>query len=316
MARQWHPDKNPDNPQAEQRFKAISEAYEVLSDGNKRQIYDERGKDGVQQAEAMGQVDVGMLFRLMFGGGAFDDFFGDVCQLPLLKQMTGSMEAGGAAPEAMTRERSEELRAEEEAYCRQLAAKLRTRLDQWAAGPGGEAGLGEACRGEGAELCEAPGGGDLVSMVGYVYGQEGRQRAGRFLGLEGLVAKVEEKAHVASASMGVLVEAVRTANMAHAVDRAGAAAAQRDEQQQREMEERMMRSGLNVVWKMGKLLLEERVRRVCQLMFDEVAKDRRKKETLARALMQVGEVFHRLGQAEKRAAKQAGRSGPAHLDGM
>ena len=49
----------------------------------------------------------------------------------------------------------------------------------------------------------------------------------------------------------------------------------------------MMRSGLNVVWKMGKLLLEERVRRVCDIMMSAVDKDRRRVEALAAALMQV-----------------------------
>ncbi len=39
---------------------------------------------------------------------------------------------------------------------------------------------------------------------------------------------------------------------------------------QRELEAKMMRSGLNVVWKMGKLLLEERVRRVCEIMMSAV----------------------------------------------
>jgi hypothetical protein len=48
-----------------------------------------------------------------------------------------------------------------------------------------------------------------------------------------------------------------------------------------------MRSGLNVVWTMGKLLLEERVRRVCDIMMSAVDKDRRRVEALAAALMQV-----------------------------
>ena len=56
---------------------------------------------------------------------------------------------------------------------------------------------------------------------------------------------------------------------------------------QRELEAKMMRSGLNVVWKMGKLLLEERVRRVCDIMMSAVDKDRRRVEALAAALMQV-----------------------------
>jgi hypothetical protein len=48
----------------------------------------------------------------------------------------------------------------------------------------------------------------------------------------------------------------------------------------------MMKSGLNVVWKMGKLMLEERCRRICEIMMSGVDKDRSKVESLAHALIQ------------------------------
>lgn len=53
-ALQYHPDKNPGDSTAEKRFKEISEAYEVLSDDKKRQIYDQYGKDAVQGGAGAG----------------------------------------------------------------------------------------------------------------------------------------------------------------------------------------------------------------------------------------------------------------------
>lgn len=53
-ALKYHPDRNPGDPEAEKKFKEISEAYEVLSDDKKRQLYDRFGKDGVSGAHMGG----------------------------------------------------------------------------------------------------------------------------------------------------------------------------------------------------------------------------------------------------------------------
>jgi molecular chaperone DnaJ len=77
---QFHPDKNPGNKEAEEKFKEAAEAYEVLSDENKRAQYDRFGHakpgGGGFQGHDMNMEDIFSQFGDIFGGGGFDSFFG------------------------------------------------------------------------------------------------------------------------------------------------------------------------------------------------------------------------------------------------
>ena len=89
QAVKYHPDKNPGDKAAEEKFKELGEAYEVLSDGQKKAAYDRHGHAAFdarsragagQRGGAGGFHDPFVVFREVFGsggGGIFDSFFGE-----------------------------------------------------------------------------------------------------------------------------------------------------------------------------------------------------------------------------------------------
>lgn len=82
-AMQYHPDKNPNNKEAEDKFKEAAEAYEVLSDNTKRQRYDQYGHEGMRAgADYRGYTDINDVFSNFsdifgagFGGSIFEEVF-------------------------------------------------------------------------------------------------------------------------------------------------------------------------------------------------------------------------------------------------
>lgn len=76
LAIQYHPDKNPGNKEAEEKFKEATEAYEVLIDDKKRSVYDQYGFDGVKNMGGGFDPSAFQGFEDIFGGGGgFSDLF-------------------------------------------------------------------------------------------------------------------------------------------------------------------------------------------------------------------------------------------------
>ncbi|KAL4907700.1 hypothetical protein BDW74DRAFT_147988 [Aspergillus multicolor] len=97
-----HPDKNPGDETAHERFQAIGEAYQVLSDAELRKRYDTHGKEGAVPDQ--GFEDPNEFFGMIFGGDAFYDLIGEIS---LLQDLTTRMEI-------TTEEAEEDLAAQTE----------------------------------------------------------------------------------------------------------------------------------------------------------------------------------------------------------
>lgn len=95
LAMKYHPDRNPNNPQAEHKFKEISQAYEVLSDEQKRAAYDRYGEQAFEQG---GGGPGGAGFQ---GFGGFSD---------ILDEMLRNMRGGGGPSEAQFHQNGTDLR--------------------------------------------------------------------------------------------------------------------------------------------------------------------------------------------------------------
>ncbi|VDN16481.1 unnamed protein product [Dibothriocephalus latus] len=115
LALRWHPDKNPNNKEeAEHRFKLLGEAYEVLSDPRKRELYDLYGKEGIvnggpaRRGSARYSTadpfftpfvfhDPMDIFREVFGDSGFDQLFGSMFAAPVHRVHRSATTANSSA---------------------------------------------------------------------------------------------------------------------------------------------------------------------------------------------------------------------------
>lgn len=105
LAKQYHPDQNPDDKSAEQRFKSVNQAYEVLKDANQRAAYDRFGHAAFQQAQSASGG-----YRGGFGGGRGGFGFGGGNVDDIFQEIFGDFMGSGTGRAARGEARGQDLR--------------------------------------------------------------------------------------------------------------------------------------------------------------------------------------------------------------
>lgn len=180
LALKHHPDRVPEEEKkaAEERFKEISEAYGVLSDPDKRRMYDQYGHSGIDQNYTAEDIFRGADFNSIFGEAGLGDIFSQIFGDSGFDIFGGGMRGGGRGGRARSRGRDIQYEAEislEEAF-KGVKKKIRVPRNEFCSacqGSGAKAGTAKktcpTCRGQGqvvmssgffrmAQTCSACGG--------------------------------------------------------------------------------------------------------------------------------------------------------------
>jgi hypothetical protein len=166
LARKYHPDKNPGDTEAAEKFKNIAEAYQVLSDKELRAKYDKEGKDGLSAdktsvAETMaGKLDPTLLFAFLFGSDKFSNYVG--------RLSTATAASVGDSPKISIQDASELQKRR----VTRLAVHLIDKISPWVHAPADAPDARSAIEAEwtveGDTLAKASFGHQLVTTIGKV----------------------------------------------------------------------------------------------------------------------------------------------------
>ncbi|CAE5958125.1 unnamed protein product [Arabidopsis arenosa] len=155
-ARQVHPDKNPNDPQAAHNFQVLGEAYQVLSDPGQRQAYDTSGKSGISTEI----IDPAAIFAMLFGSELFEEYIGQLAMASM-----ASLDIFTEGDQIDTKKIIEKMRAVQKEREDKLAQILKDRLNLYMTNKDEFISNAEA---EVTRLSNAAYGVEMLNTIGYI----------------------------------------------------------------------------------------------------------------------------------------------------
>ncbi|KAI0739604.1 DnaJ-domain-containing protein [Daedaleopsis nitida] len=332
LAIKHHPDKNRDDPHAEERFKEIAIAYQTLSDPELRRKYNEFGPK--ESAPEGGFVDPEEIFGTIFGGDRFVPIIGHIS---LARDMKAALqeegEEGGEevprdakgreilSPEEKAKrdEKAKKQAAEKAAVRAERIARLVENLDRKLSiftesatspnDPQVTESFRTICKLEAEDLKKESYGVDLLQAIGFVYTQKAKQYLATnqtFLGMGGWLHNVQGKYHVFSETVSTLRAAMELKGVFEQIQAAEKAGNLTPEEKRR-LEEQAAEKGLQALFKVSgtKLEIESVLRETCDRVLEDPAIPRVKAQLRAVALQHLGDAYMSVRKDDEEAQEES-----------
>ncbi|KAI8915877.1 X-domain of DnaJ-containing-domain-containing protein [Gorgonomyces haynaldii] len=321
QAMKSHPDKNPDDPEAETRFKAISEAYQVLSDPQKRSYYNQHGLSTGGDAV---MVDPEQFFKQQFGGDKFLDIIGEIS---IAKDFGDALRGESTTDKLMTIEQRQQARNERVKHLKsKLVAKLSLYTDAFPMPDSQIPPVGTTMQHlaqealssfrifaqlEADQLKTESYGVELLHAIGYTYVLKADQwlavidaeAGGLFKRAWGLTARftgaVREKGHILADTVGTFKTAIDLQTSFNKLQNIENERAQNElseltpeqEQLKTKLEHEAASKGMEALWRGSKLEVEGVLRQVCDETLGDLQASAELKRRRIAALRVLGEVY-------------------------